>query len=1503
MKISNSVIFSLIVWIILSGAAHAQEAETLAPQAKEREKTIAAKQTDVYRFALQKGEFAQIKVMQKGADLIVELLNERSEKIIERDSPNGIFGAEIISYTASAAGDYRVNVRMLDDKAVAGKYAIALSVKNAPDAIDLRRLAAEKNFQDALKLRDENKPESKTEAIKKFHEAAVEFAGLGDKYYESLAVSTGVFLEASPETAERSISEMRRAAQLAKEAADEYLEMFTTANVADVLQMIGQPEKARDIYWQVADRARRAKDDFVERYALNGLAGSYITAKDWKKVAEVYEQKLLPLARRSGVRKDEADWLNFTGVAYSYFDNRRAAEFYAQANKIYHDANNVEGEINTLQNLGSASSELGEKDKAVGFYRQAATAAKTAQMVEKAAELLGSITGILSEQKEKRAERINVNDEIIALYQKSGNRAKQAEYLNYKAVVLSQMDQHEKSLAVLKIALDANSAIDDKTQRALLLGNVANEYSWLGKKDDAATYYRQAADLQTAIDDAEAAVKSLEKLVDIYQPQKKIAEVLRVREEIVELFRKKNDTAQQAIHLNRIGVLYSDLNDRAKSQEYYQRALALAEKADNREIKAQIWHNIAAEHSVVGKYDEAIELYRKSLALRRELKLKAGEIQTLTNLSIALREYRRFDEALAAAKETVALARAQENDSLLADALTNLGNAYDDKLSDPAASIAAYGEALEIARRVKDKKLEADATYGLSLSLYETGETARSLETGRAAIELFRQSDDLFGLANALDHLAAMYSYLGQNKKAIEFLNETLVVAKRIGSPGRIGLTLSRLGSFYGYLEDYNSAVKYTLEALAYLRDANKIANETTAIVNLGEFYAFLDDYAKAAEYTEKGLQMSRRLGAKEKELGALHRFALIAYLQENPEQARDYLLQSLLLAREIKDRDTEASILGNLFRLEKFYGDKNLAIFYGKQSVNVNQELRTKLKGVDDDLQKSYVEKISEIYRNLADLLIEQGRIIEAQAVLDLLKKEEFGSIVKRGGEPAQTLPYSKAEETTVGLVEKLAFVGRELSELKAAQKTRTLSEAETKRLNDLELTEIPAANKALRQTTESLGNAAPDIKNALDSRMKDNIQTILPDLGAGVVALYTVFGQVTNGLDNKQKTNVGWILLVTPEFRKAYPIDTQDLNAKVAEFRTVLKSDVYDPQPLAQEIYKKLFLQTSAKQKTTLAADLETYLGKSPEKTLMWSLDGVLRYVPMAALFDGKQYLVEKYRNVVFNTASLGSLKDAAQADWKVLGLGVSESKSVKTGDGEMLNFEALKGAETELKSIVKSANQTNGILPGTVKMNKDFTKTALLTGVREGNPVVHIASHFSFNPANEEKSFLLLGDGTPLEMSEFEDFPNLFAKVDLLSLSACDTATGSQANRPDGDKTNGKEVEGFAYVAQTLGAKSVMASLWQVSDEGTKELMINFYRTRQANPQTPKIEALRQAQIALLKGAVKPAAADKTDRSTTVRFGEQKTSQPPYKKDAAAPFAHPYYWSPFILIGNWR
>jgi CHAT domain-containing protein len=210
-------------------------------------------------------------------------------------------------------------------------------------------------------------------------------------------------------------------------------------------------------------------------------------------------------------------------------------------------------------------------------------------------------------------------------------------------------------------------------------------------------------------------------------------------------------------------------------------------------------------------------------------------------------------------------------------------------------------------------------------------------------------------------------------------------------------------------------------------------------------------------------------------------------------------------------------------------------------------------------------------------------------------------------------------------------------------------------------------------------------------------------------------------------------------------------------------------------------------------------------------------------------------------------------------------------------------------------------------------------MLAALKQHRPLVHISSHFRFAPGDEARSFLLLGDGTVFPLNKMKEQTTLFQGVELLTLSACETA----AQRPNSD---GREIDGFAELAQRLGAGAVMATLWNVSDDSSFWLMRDFYKRKQNMIKQTKAEALRQAQIALLNGTAKvtPAAKAKNARrgsgnSAVVKIlpeGKQSPSNAEddvvyieakyvktYTQNNSKPYAHPYYWSPFILFGNWR
>jgi CHAT domain-containing protein len=303
-------------------------------------------------------------------------------------------------------------------------------------------------------------------------------------------------------------------------------------------------------------------------------------------------------------------------------------------------------------------------------------------------------------------------------------------------------------------------------------------------------------------------------------------------------------------------------------------------------------------------------------------------------------------------------------------------------------------------------------------------------------------------------------------------------------------------------------------------------------------------------------------------------------------------------------------------------------------------------------------------------------------------------------------------------------------------------------------------------------------------------------------------------------------------------------DVEKTLREMRNSFRRVAFETEylPLVQKVYNLLIRPA------------EIVLAESEVKTLVFVLDGALRNLPMAALHDGQHYLVEKYNIALAPGLQLLAPQSPLQEQIEVLMAGLSEERG---------GFKQLPGVELELDQI--SSELSSAQLSSELLLNQKFTKENLQNQLKKNPfPVVHLATHGRFS-SNPEDTFILTGDIPPndskIRAKEFEmllrsreqdeSYP-----LDLLVLSACQTAQGDN-----------RAALGLAGLAVRSGALSTLATLWLVEDKSTAELMVQFYQEL-IKPNVTKAMALRHAQLTLLKGG----------------------------------YEHPFYWAPFVLVGNW-
>ena len=643
-----------------------------------------------------------------------------------------------------------------------------------------------------------------------------------------------------------------------------------------------------------------------------------------------------------------------------------------------------------------------------------------------------------------------------------------------------------------------------------------------------------------------------------------------------------------------------------------------------------------------------------------------------------------------------------------------------------------------------------------------------------------------------------------------------------------------------------------------------------TSLNNLALLYDTTGAYAKAEELYQ------RALAIREKALGpehpstatSLNNLALLYHATGAYAKAEPLYQRALAIAASTKAPELLATVFGNLSGLGNKQQQPLSAIFYGKQAVNVIQGMRAGMQSMDPALRESYVKKNTFVYRDLADLLIGEGRFPEAQQVLAMLKEEEYFEFVRRDSDTVKRdkrASYSAAEqpweERYQAIASELVSKGEELRvlERKKSEMRTPEEQARIKQLrSDLDIAQrrFTAFLEEMRIAFEKL---ARERGTELAARQFDTSRMgLVKELGEGTVLLQYIV--LEDGVR---------ILLTTSTVQKAYRVPTSDKALKKSAFdlQAALRDPRQDPRPAAKALYDVLI--------GPVAEDLK----QAHAKTLMVSLDSVLRYIPTAALYDGKRYLAEQYAINVVTEAAADKMTQTP-GRWKVAGFGLTKAYP---------GFKALTGTKAELDSLVKTKSNPGGLLEGKPYLDEAFTKDALQESLSDHYALLHVASHFQFVPGTEKDSFLLLGDGSRLDLAELRQGRYDFKDVDLLTLSACETALGGG---------EGKEVEGMAVTAQKKGAKAVLATLWPVADRTTAVLMQRMYDLRE-NAKLSKAEALRRAQIELLNGQIGPKT---NPNPAALEKKASKENEPRFVADPTKPYAHPYYWAPFILMGNW-
>ncbi len=912
-----------------------------------------------------------------------------------------------------------------------------------------------------------------------------------------------------------------------------------------------------------------------------------------------------------------------------------------------------------------------------------------------------------------------------------------------------------------------------------------------------------------------------------------------------------------------------------------------------------------------------------------------SNVEAIYLLSFALRERGKpgdLDEALRYGTMALTLVkRAAHSPFIEANIQSQLGFTYE-RLGRFEEAVKAYAAARQIFERGlgRNHPQVAGAYMNLASGLAGAGRQEESLAANETALALFIKltGNDSEQVAELYENIGINLMDLARYSEALDALDKALAIFQKRGpdSPS-VADVLKTKSRALTLLVRYQEAIAAAQSALAiYARSAASDQRTLAAThVNLGLAYQALERYAEAREQylaAAKILENSSgantvemmhpliNLGNVDDELGnyedALNSYrralALIiaAYGPDHAEVATllgrlgntsrklkrydaalDYGLQALLIQSGAADPDidSERYTFRLLARTLGAKGSKETAVFFAKQAVNAHQEVRSRNSNLPDELRAKLGQSFQPSYRLLSELLLADGQFSEAQFVSGLLKQEEFyefaGSADRLSQEERNIEPGSirltKAEQRfwldIRNLMAPVFALASDIRKLMADREaTGTPSPEDQARLAELTGKRTEAMRVFVASALDLIGRTEAQRllqqKEALDfdHRYEQKIAADLNAIGPGSVLL-----QITS-LEDALYFSVSAGGHET--MRRQVPVSRTELANKVSSAVDAIEERSDSARFELAQLYDILI--------KPVRPDLDAMVSDKGANApvLLLDLSGFLRYVPYAALYDGRHYLVEDFAPTLYNPANPIKFTAIARKNIKGAGFGVTH---------EHPGFSALPGAARELAAVF-------AIVDGKPRLDEDFTEKTLAGALSPRTRILHIASHFRFRPGNELNSYLLLGNGDELTLNQLRTQKRFrFRDIDLITLSACETARGGGAE--------GEEIESFGSLAQSKGASAVMSTLWQIADESTARLMTDFYDGL-VNQGLDKASALRRAQIAMIKGEAANAVALQASRAMTVIETASESAD-----KVAPPTSHPYYWAAFILMGNWK
>ena len=722
-------------------------------------------------------------------------------------------------------------------------------------------------------------------------------------------------------------------------------------------------------------------------------------------------------------------------------------------------------------------------------------------------------------------------------------------------------------------------------------------------------------------------------------------------------------------------------------------------------------------------------------------------------------------------------------------------------------------------------------------SYWQTGNFPAAIKEWREALQLYQREGNLPQQCKLLGRLSQAYIAVGQLDSARGTLETAQQLATSIKDVDQMALIQGQLGSLHTALGNQSQALQYLQKALQIAKSGADDQVTATIYNHLGNYYYSAENFTEAAEAYRKNMAFSI-----EPLPLAIARINYAMAIMHKGSYEESWLSLDEAMASLDKTKDCH----------EKIYAMLNVGLAYEKLG-NMMPEHKEKLTNLASDVfQKSAKTAESmQNYRAQSYALGYAGHLYEGRDDQKALQLTSQATSTAQKTEAPEALyrwqwqtgrlfkALGKTDEAIAAYqrsIYTLKSIRQEMDSCKGNSSSTFRETAGSISFDLVDLLLKQASTETNHEQRTQLLIEARDLvellrvyelrnffnDDCLDAARANNVS--LDTLSQTAAIIYPIVLQDRTEL-----------LVSLPTGLKQYslPIDNATLINEVRQLRLKLeKRTTWEFLEHAQKLYDALIRPAEA---DLIALKVDT---------LVFVPSGALRTIPLAALYDGKQFLNSRYATVVTPGLYLTDPHPVNRQNMHLIIAGLTKSTQ---------NFPPLPYVMDELQAI-------SSLYQSTIMLDEDFVSSEFKQALRHGQfNVLHIASHGEFQN-DVDKTFILSFDDkiTMANLNEYIGFLQFRKEpLDLLTLSACETAAGDDL-----------AALGLAGVAVKAGARSALATLWHINDAATSILIEEFYRQIQ-NPEISRAVALQQAQIKL-------------------------GHDPRYE--------HPAYWSPFLLINNW-